>query len=318
MPNGKTMSKKSSIRYGIVVGGTFHSERMEFKVRNEMDNGIYCIDMSKDDFKGSLEPALIDDAIKSFRRDSKIRVVRGISFHSGIVPENPVRYSRIPFGVLDPMYDEFEEIEVAILKNGACYFLQSVSTDKGFALMDVRDAFDERRTLDEIKGITPEIRIVFTLHAMERRRQEEEEIRRQEEEIRRQELEAAENRREAAREAIREGTRRRNARAQDQLGAIREDIEASGAMVIDIHAVNFGIEVTWEVEGHRINTLLDNDRRVVDGGFCMSGYDETQSASSIVRVLQDYVNQGDYIHLTRTVNNRVGFRDGHRRWHRNN
>ena len=46
---------------------------------------------------------------------------------------------------------------------------------------------------------------------------------------------------------------------------------------------------------------MDSNYRVVEAGFCVSNWDGTQSARSLVNVLDDYVDGGDYIHKTRTV-----------------
>jgi hypothetical protein len=113
---------------------------------------------------------------------------------------------------------------------------------------------------------------------------------------------------EARREALREAEERRAIQAQEyirQLGdpadAIRRGLESSGASIIDIKRVNRGYEVNWTSRGHRINSLFDRELRVIEGGFCMSGHDSTQSVVSIGKVLNDYVDEGSYIHRTRTT-----------------
>jgi hypothetical protein len=267
-----------SLVYGIVSGGEFASNRMKF--RTSEPNGIYCVDMTEDDFKSSLMMADIDEAVKFFRKNSKFNVIRGVSFHNGIIPENPVKFTNIPISITDATYDEFEEVEaVLVKKTGQYYFLRTVCTEKAFPLMEVKEAFESQENIEEIKGLSPEIRIVHFFHLLERQRIEEEER-----EAERREL-----------LAIREEQER------VPKNRITNALEESGATLVSIRKVNRGHEIVWSASGHTINTLLNDNYRVIEAGFCVSGYDNTQSVSSVAKVLQDYVDQGDWVHKTRTI-----------------
>ena len=305
-----------TLKYGLVVDGMFYSNRMEIRVGRETANGIYSMDMSQEDFKASLTPADFDSAVKSLRKASKFRIVRGVTFHDGFIPEDPVKFPHVPIKVMDAVYDEFEEVEVAMFQNGICYFLRLVTTGKAYPLMDVKSRFEEEAgSIDDIKGVSPEVRVVYTYHVVER-----EEQRRQAELVRleaeRQEAAARRIRAAGERaEALRKAAEAREAEINGyikQLGepgqAIRRALEASGAKVQNIKKVNRGYEVAWSSAGHNINTLFDNALRVIEGGFCMSGYDETQSVTSIARVLNDYVRDGSHVFVTR--------HDGHARYRR--
>ena len=71
--------------------------------------------------------------------------------------------------------------------------------------------------------------------------------------------------------------------------------------VESIKKVNRGFEIEWRVpHSPTINMLIDNEFRVIEGGFCMSVGDKMQSVSSVVNVLQDYIDNGDYIYITRS------------------
>lgn len=270
----------SSIVYGVVIANKFYSNRMEFFTKKRMANGIYSIDMECDDFKNQLSPANVDDAIKFFRKASNLKVFRGISFRDGIIPENPVAFKEIPLKVIDATYDDFEEVEVVSLLNGSNYFLRNVTTNKAYALMDVKAALDSDAKIDALKGIPPEIRILYMFHVLEK--------------IEQKRLELEEKRKLLAQEEAK--------RLLEPVAAIRNAMESSGATVRSVKKVNRGFEVVWQQDGHTINTLLDTHYKVISAGFCVSGYDDTQSARSVVNLLKDYVRQGDHIHLTRTAN----------------
>lgn len=257
----------SELVYGVIANGIWYSNRSEFSMRG-VNNGIYSMDMGEDDFRDSLVSANIEDARKFFSKASKIKLIRGISFHDGIIPENPVKYDKLPIKVEDPTYDEFEEIEVAQLKGKLCYFMQVVCGQKSYALMDVKEAFEAKKNLDNIKDVTPEMRIVYTFHWLERKR----------EEIRKELLEPQQ--------------------------VIRRIMEEAGATIEHVKKNNRGFEVQWTSAGHTINTQLDKNYRVSEAGFCVSNWDGTQSARSLVHVLNDYTTDGiSYVHKTRTVRN---------------
>jgi hypothetical protein len=273
------MTTKNNFIYGIMIDGIFYSNRM--KIRLEHPNGIYGMDMSKDDFKASIDSCDIDDAIKFFRKASKIKVFRGISFHDGIIPENPIAFQSIPIKVKDATFDEFEEIEVAVPQDGPCYFLRIVSTEKAFPMLEVKDALDTKVDINTIKSVTPEIRIVYTFHFLER------EMQRIEEENRKK-LELQIKLKQQFEQEMKEPS-----------NYIRKVMSDSGATVSSVKKVNRGFEVIWSAMGHTIHTLLSKSYNVIEAGFCTSGHDTTQSVSSVAKLLQDYVSEGSYIHRTR-------------------
>ena len=259
----------SDLIYGVVINNMWYSNRMEFKVHN-VENGIYSMDMEEDDFKGTISPANIDDARTFFSKASKIRVIRGVSFKDGIIPENPVKYKKLPLKVKDPIYDEFEEIEIVILKGKFNVFLQVVYGEKSYALMDVKMAFETKEKIDEIKGVTPDMKVAYSMHWFERQQEE-----------------------------IRERVKKEETEPKF---IIKKIMEESGAVVEFVNKNNRGFEVQWRMVGYTINTQLDKDYRVSEAGFCVSNWDGTQSARSLVNVLSDYTTDGiSSVYQTRTA-----------------
>ena len=75
-----------------------------------------------------------------------------------------------------------------------------------------------------------------------------------------------------------------------------------GAIVDHVKKNNRGFEVQWSLDGYTINTQLDKEYRVSEAGFCVSNWDSTQSARSLVNVLHDYTTDGySFVNQTRTV-----------------
>lgn len=265
----------SSFVYGLVFHNKFISQRMNLDLKKHfsenVDNGIYQMDMEEDDFAKTLELADIDNAIAYFKKHSKFQVIRGISFKSGFIPQNPVKYKGIPIFVNDANFDDFEEIDVLYI-NGIYYFLQNVYTNNAYPLLEAKDICQEMIEKDsvdvciDVKDSTPEIRLAIMLNKME---------------------------------VSHEINKRKIKESKNIETYAKEIFEHCGANVISVKKKNYGIEIVWEYEGNSINSLVSEDLNVIEAGFCMSGYDRTQSAHSVVNVMKEYIEGGDYIYKTR-------------------
>jgi hypothetical protein len=145
--------------------------------------------------------------------------------------------------------------------------MRSLSSVKAYPLMELRQALDSKELVDisKIKDITPEMRLVYTFHLIEKKKKEDEE----------------------------------------PIAFIKRNMASCGAIVEFVKKNNLGYEVQWAANGYTINTLLNKDFRVREAGFCTSGYDNTQSVGSVVHLLKDYadrrVSRGDYVNIMRTT-----------------
>lgn len=213
-------------------------------------NGIYSIDMEADDFIATMSPADIAEAVRYFKNASKTDVVRGVGFGAGMVPENPVSYPQLPVGVIDATYDDLDEIEVVKFgRNGFFYFLQTVDTQKAYALADLKANLAEKKPkkLDEFKGITPEMRVVYSLLLAEKKKKE----------------------------------------VAEPVVALRLMMEESGANVRQVKVTNRGYEVAWGFDKYHFVTMYDKEMKVVHAGYCVRNLDKLLSARSIVTVLKE-------------------------------
>ena len=253
--------------YGIVVGGVFYSGRMRRRLCGRVPNGVYSFDIAADDFTSTLAPANITDAATYFRRSSRMEVVRGVSFKDGFIPTNPVAFPSVPMSVIDPTYDDFEEIDVVGFAKDSYYFLQTVETGNAYVLMEMKDgiAGKQPKKASEYKGSTPEMRIAYTLQfaaiLAERKRKEE----------------------------------------QEPANAVKLMMEEVGATVDKVVKTNRGFEVSWKYDKYRFVTIFDKTLKVVNAGYCVRAQDKILSPRSIVNVLKDGIAQhGDdgMIHAT--------------------
>lgn len=117
--------------------------------------------------------------------------------------------------------------------------------------------------LDDIKGISPEARIVYTFLFAD---------------------------------LIQEIEKNKVKEPEEYFKYVFEQCNAS---VSSVKVKNTGFEVVWKCMGYSINSFFSLDYKVLEAGFCVSGEDQKHSASSLVNLLQDYENEGFYIYKTR-------------------
>lgn len=127
--------------FGIVYNNRFVSNRMNTPLDEEVESGVYFLNMNEDDFMSTLQIADIEEARSFFKKASKVEILQGVSYKDGFIPKNPVKYN-IPIKVLNPSFENFEEIEVIKIK-GQYYFFQTLITQNSYALLDLKLFFEE-------------------------------------------------------------------------------------------------------------------------------------------------------------------------------
>ena len=260
--------------YGIVIDNNFFSNLMQWPVSNAHENGLYRLDIAAETPVNSLEPASMDEFEKFVKKSKHMEFVRGYSFKSGIIPTNIMAWKHytLPIGIIDSVADEWSFIKVLYIpKRNFFYYINTLDSNLQLKLIEVSNAFVSNIAISNIKEVTPEIRFLFVLHSLERIQQEKE--RRQQEYA--EKLKTVE-------------------------GRIAFALSQSGGELISYKEVNgIGYEIQWKAFGERIKTLVNHNFAVLEAGFCVSGYDRTQSMTSVVKLLNDYKDQGDRIVITR-------------------
>jgi hypothetical protein len=148
----------------------------------------------------------------------------------------------------------------------------------------VRDAFEEERSIDAVKGITPALAHTFLLESTQRALAREAERRVREE----------------AERAVREAELRR---WQETLeGRISLALSHTGAELVswrrngEQQAV-----VRYRLGGRRFECVIDpNSLQIVDAGICLSGTDEELNLSSLPSAVREAINTGQ-LHVFRHV-----------------
>lgn len=237
-----------------------------------IEDGIYQINMDVDDFITTLEIADIENAVNYFRKSSNFEIIRGISYKSGFIPKNPVAYKKVPIEVHDANFDDFEEIDV-LRRKDLYYYLRSVDTNNAYPLMEAKEVREKMEREENInidfdaKEMTPEIKLALVLSKMDV----------------------------VSNIKFKEEAKKKESPEE----YIKDVLRSCGAEIISSSVKNYGIEVVWSYENNQINSLFSNELSVLEAGFCVSGYDKTQSAHSVVNLMKEYVDNGDYIYKTR-------------------
>jgi hypothetical protein len=148
----------------------------------------------------------------------------------------------------------------------------------------VRDAFEEDRSIDEVKGVTPALAHVFILESTQRELAREAE-RRAREEVERQKQQA---------ELV---------RWQETLeGRISLALSHTGAELIGWRRNGQRQAVVrYRVVGRRFECVIDTQSlQIMDAGICLSGTDEELNLSSLPSAVREAIESGQ-LHVFREV-----------------
>jgi hypothetical protein len=258
--------------YGIVLHNKFISDNMYVNVKNVSD-GLYVIDVESDDYLKSISIADIMEFDKYVKKAKKMEYIYGLSFQDSFIPFNVIKWKKFPIKLLNSSAHDWEVVKVLhIIHRDIFYYVESVINKLSEKLFELGSVFERRGSLSGIKDVIPEMRILYSLHLFEEERKK----------IEAQKLAEAEFRKTVG-------------------GRLEYIITQSGGKLEKYDVVSKGYSVTWSVGGDKINTLIGKNFHVIEAGFCVSGYDRTQSMSSIVNLLKEYHDEGSHIVKQRSI-----------------
>ena len=264
------------IIYGFVVNNVFYSENMKAKLKTPRATGIYQLDLNHPEYTEGIEFADVARFRKYIKKSKKIVSLTAFTFHKGFIPLDYVKWMKkgfiIPMPLLNPeSCNEWQVIRVYYIKRHNVFiFGEWLTNPLQITLFDIKDQFTGGFGIEKFRGVTPEMRILYSLHSLEKIKRFEELKRLRVEEFK-----------------------------KTLTGRLKIAIESAGGKYIDHKVRNHGvIDVSWECMGEHIITMLDKDLNVESVGFCVSGYDNTQSLGSAVNLLQQYKDDDDHIYKT--------------------
>jgi len=161
----------------------------------------------------------------------------------------------------------FSAVEGVVWEDKQLYYTQIDYSN--FKIYELKSCFDNDFSLENIKGITPELRHVFLFHAIER-----------------------ENLKKISEEKqLKESIPYR----------LKRSFELAGAEMLTYSITGRRIIVDWQVKGggYKYNSIVDLDTfRVIEAGYCMSNDDGRHNITSMIKTAEIY--EEDYlVHITR-------------------
>jgi hypothetical protein len=257
-----------TIIHGVVIDNVFYSNATKLKNVN-VQNGFYNLDIENDLPVSTIKPTFPDELDAFVRKSKSMWYVNGYSFKNGFIPENVMAWKKytLPIYVNLTMANEWEHIKVLFISPANLFvYVTTLQNQLSFILFELQEAFNLDRSANTVKGATPEMKMIYTFHNMEKIKL-----------LQSEKLKTIE-------------------------GKLAYIIEQSGGKLVSYKEITgIGYQIIWQSAGEKIETVIDKDFKVIEAGFCVSGYDNTQSMSSVVKVLNDYKHEGARIVKTRTV-----------------
>jgi len=230
-------------------------------------------------YKGKPTPLEIEEALE------KVKKYRGLALGEEIVPwnfENLFRKGQgetIKVHFLDQ--PAWEIVKFVEWEDGRFYSVGvDYSADRS-TLNQVKEAFEKEKEIGEIKGITPEIRYYFLLLSLQRQSF------RQFKELEKLKLSQAE------REKRIEEFRKTFA------GRLQHSIkQAGGKLVRFTQRGTDKFTVVWKIGKQTIKSIIKNDMRIYDAGFCLSN-ERKQTMGSLAVLARTFQKEEGSLYITR-------------------
>ncbi len=212
--------------------------------------------------------------------------VRGYTIEDSLIPLNfdSVKYKYGYSETVPVMFiasELWDVIRASQYEDCRLYYHDIDTSFNRAVLNEVKKRFEEEKPIGEVKGITPELRYLYLLLALQRDNY------REIEKLKSLKLSQTEK------------EKRLKEFQETFAGRLLKVVESAGGKLIRFHKQGRErIVVIWKVGGQVINSLVKLDFRVVEAGFCLSGEDKLHSLSSLIPLAQTYQEESP-LYITR-------------------
>lgn len=212
-----------------------------------------------------LEPYMWSGAEKKF--------VKGYSYGNQIIFQNfDTARRQWGMGLTAPLHfnmiDTFSPINVIAWENGQFFYACINYAD--MKIYDVKLAYDNEQSLNEIKGVTPELRTLYLFHTFER-----DQLR----EMLRQQHEKEEHEK----------------KMQEIPYRLKMTLERAGARLLSYSQSGNRLIIDWELldGSYKYNSVIDaNTWMVQEAGYCLSGGDKKLNVTALAKTAEEYEDRG--------------------------
>lgn len=256
-----------------ILNNSFQYHKKKYSLSNAVDDGWWVVSIEGN--KATSKEPYIYSEVKTTDRS-----MFGYTYHNQIIFQNQDVVRR-KFNIRGsvPLYfnqaDTFSSIKTIAWEDGKFYFAEINYAD--IFIYEVKNAFDENKSVSDIKGITPELRSLYLYHDLEKQQilelQRIEDLQKQQEEL-----------------------------LKTISGRLTITLKRAGAELIDWSMSGNRIVFNWRLEtgNYTYNSVLDsNTWKMLECGFCMSHDDKRHNITSMVKTAEIYEENGA-IYITRS------------------
>lgn len=194
------------------------------------------------------------------------------------VPVNFDNFKKRGYQESIPIYfmggQPFDIIEIVLREDGRFYFYGVNQRHQRELVRGVKEAYQARRVLPELRGVTPEIRYAFMLGHLQRESYE------------------------AVESILKEGSLTISGSQRDRITkqlqssfsvVLKSAITKAGGTYVGHRKLNQSTyAVDWRVGDQLVKSHINADLRIVSAGFCLSGDDKRHSMSSIIGLAKTF------------------------------
>lgn len=240
----------------------------------QLDRKRYSIDSADGWFRveiaGNKASALFEDSTDLIPSS---KITSGYTHNNTIVFWNfDVARRKFGFGPIRDLHfnrsGTFESIYAVVWEDKKVYYANPIYNDiRGW---EVSQAFEENKPLDQVKGVTPELRMVYLHHLLEREQQ--------------LKLAAEAKAKEDHERMIRDIPYR-----------LAVNFQRAGAELISHSISGNRIIADWRIPGsdNEYNSVIDSRTwMIVEAGYCMTQDDKRHNITSMVKLAEDYEDRG--------------------------
>lgn len=168
----------------------------------------------------------------------------------------------------------FEAIKAIVWEDGNVYWVEPDYSS--VQIFSVKDVYDREGSLQEEKGVTPEMRSLFLFHSIER------------DQLKQIQLQ----------EKLEQDHKRI---MEDLPSRLRFTFSQAGAELINYSLSGQRIIVDWRMPGSefKYNSVINSENfMILEAGYCMSNDDKRHNITSMVKTAEEY-EQKDLTYITR-------------------
>ena len=244
------------------------------KFQAQIQNGFYYVNLGD---SITIDTVNVDE-LELIEMLETLPSLKGFVFGTDIVPQS-FNIAKTKFGLSTssiPVYflssAPWSYIEIVKWENNNWFFKKSLLGAPD-VILDVIEAFENEKDLNNVKCVTPEMRYLFFLFHFER------DASRELEKL--QQLAIAEDERRLRIEEFNKTVG----------GRLKRSIEQAGGQLIRF--TKFGrdkLDVIWELADERFNSVINaHTFQCIEAGFCVSGDDRKLNIAAAVVTAHDYI-----------------------------